>query len=187
MMPDATAGTHAQPPAQPPAATRSPAVPPIAPAGPIAGGSGGGGGGGGGGGSGGGRVRLAGLAVALGGVGPLAVGAWLTPAGAGHGTHTQLGLPSCGWVAAFGRPCPTCGMTTSVTHAAHGDLLSAAAAQPAGASLALLAAIAFWAGLHQALTGAGTLGAAAGLLRARAAWLAGGIVLAAWLYKIVTF
>ena len=46
-------------------------------------------------------------------------------------SHTSLGLP-CQLRAATGVPCPLCGMTTSVTAAAVGDLRTAVAANPAG-------------------------------------------------------
>ncbi|RMD64605.1 MAG: DUF2752 domain-containing protein [Planctomycetota bacterium] len=83
----------------------------------------------------------------------LTVGAALTPSPAGHGTHTQLGLPPCSWALALGRPCPTCGMTTAVSLAAHGDLASALHAQPMGLAIALAASSLFWIALHSALTG----------------------------------
>lgn len=65
-------------------------------------------------------------------VGMLVVARLLTPSPAGHGTHTQLGLPPCGVFAATGRPCPTCGMTTSFAHIMHGNLADAFAAHPLG-------------------------------------------------------
>lgn len=42
-----------------------------------------------------------------------AIGIYLNPSPAQHGTHRQLGLPSCPSVIFFDRPCPGCGMTTS--------------------------------------------------------------------------
>jgi Protein of unknown function (DUF2752) len=38
------------------------------------------------------------------------------------GTHEQLGLPPCSFRALTGKPCPSCGMTTSISLAAHGDV-----------------------------------------------------------------
>ncbi len=49
----------------------------------------------------------------------------LEPSKSGHGTHTQLGLPPCGSVVLFHRPCPGCGLTTSITSTLHGQLLYA--------------------------------------------------------------
>ncbi|MEQ9096173.1 MAG: DUF2752 domain-containing protein [Phycisphaerales bacterium] len=131
--------------------------------------------------------RLLGAIVALVAAAPLAVGAALTPAAEGHGTHTRLGLPSCSWVVAFDAPCPTCGMTTAVTHAAHGDLIGSFLVQPAGAIFSVVAAIAFWCGLHGAITGAETVRQSARIFRGRTWWLIGGILLAAWAYKMVVF
>jgi len=42
-----------------------------------------------------------------------------------HGTHRQLGLPSCHILSTLGIPCPSCGMTTSISLLAHGDLPAA--------------------------------------------------------------
>jgi len=59
--------------------------------------------------------------------------AWsLTPRRAGYGTAEQLGLPACSLMAEKGIPCPTCGMTTSVSAAAHGDFVAAVRAHPFG-------------------------------------------------------
>jgi hypothetical protein len=61
-----------------------------------------------------------------------AVGLYLTPSVRGHGTHTQLGLPPCGSVIMFDRPCPGCGMTTSFTATLHGRISEALQAHPLG-------------------------------------------------------
>lgn len=61
----------------------------------------------------------------------------LKPSASGHGTHTQLGLPSCPTVLMFGRLCPGCGMTTSWTALLHGDLPGATSAHPLGPLLYL--------------------------------------------------
>lgn len=60
------------------------------------------------------------------------VGLILTPSSDGHGTHTQLGLPTCASVALFDRPCFGCGMTTSFTATLHLDFVAAWAAHPFG-------------------------------------------------------
>jgi hypothetical protein len=125
---------------------------------------------------------VAGLAAA-----PLLVAATLTPNPDGHGTHTQLGLPPCGWVLAFAKPCPTCGMTTAFTHMADGRLDLAFLAQPAGALLALLAAAVFWIALHTALTGSRALPAVLGGIRARHAVALLVVVLAGWFATLATF
>ena len=38
--------------------------------------------------------------------GVLGFAAYLTPSAEGLGTHTQLGMPSCGWIHTMGIPCP---------------------------------------------------------------------------------
>src|SRR4051812_30504606 len=54
----------------------------------------------------------------------LGVGLYLRPNVSGTGTHQQLGLPPCGWLAVTGCPCPMCGCTTAVSHFVHGQLLA---------------------------------------------------------------
>lgn len=63
---------------------------------------------------------------------------WLTADGRGHGTHEQLGLPPCRFEAVTHIPCPGCGLTTSFTHMAHFDVVSALRAHPMGPALFLL-------------------------------------------------
>lgn len=52
-------------------------------------------------------------------------------------THTQLGLPACNFVVASGKPCPSCGMTTSFSLLAHGDVRGSLNANWAGTVLAV--------------------------------------------------
>lgn len=58
------------------------------------------------------------------------------PDARGHGTHEQLGLPPCGWPLVYGKPCPTCGVTTAASHLVHLQPLRALGTQPFGAFLA---------------------------------------------------
>jgi hypothetical protein len=127
------------------------------------------------------RIIAGVLLASFGGV--LAVAAFLTPAGGGHGTHTQLGLAPCSFLAATGKPCVSCGMTTSFTHAADGNLLAAAATQPAGAVLALLSAMTVLAAGWSLWTGRslGPLGRA--VLRPLPMIMLGGVVLGGWGYR----
>jgi len=116
----------------------------------------------------------------------LGVAAWLEPAADGLGTHTTLGLPRCGWVAAADIPCPTCGMTTAFAHAADGSLVTAFVTQPAGAVLALVAAMALIASTHTLVTGQSILPLLSPLFRP-AGWTALGLfVLVAWIWKILS-
>jgi len=70
----------------------------------------------------------------------LAAGFLLVPSRTGTGTHRILGLPECGMLRASGKPCPTCGVTTSFVLAAHGRLAEAVVNQPFGFVLFLLVA-----------------------------------------------
>lgn len=116
----------------------------------------------------------------------LVIAAWLSPSADGHGTHTQLGMAPCGFMMAFEKPCPTCGMTTSFTHAAHADPVGAFKTQPAGATLALITAAVFWGALHSAVTGSRLGSAASRILGWKALAVALAAVGAAWVYKIQT-
>jgi hypothetical protein len=74
------------------------------------------------------RLLSAGLSVF--GIGVLLVAAMLQPYGDNggplrYGTHRQLGLPPCHVQAVFGIPCPSCGMTTSISLCMHGDVAGA--------------------------------------------------------------
>ncbi len=96
----------------------------------------------------------------------LLVAASLSPDTRGHGTHTQLGLPSCSMLSYTGYPCPSCGMTTSVVASVHGRLGEAFAAQPFGPVLVLMLVLLAGAGLVQAFTGRPALKA----IRLHVAW-----------------
>jgi hypothetical protein len=114
----------------------------------------------------------------------LIAAASINPSASGMGTHTQLGLPQCGWVLMFGRPCMTCGMTTAFAHVVRLEIWSAIRAQPLGALLAMATPIAMFAGLHAAISGARIDALIAPFLRPRSLWIAGAMLLAAWIYKL---
>jgi hypothetical protein len=52
----------------------------------------------------------------------LGVSRGLIPDARGVGTHTQLGMPPCGFLQLTGLPCPACGLTTCFAHLARGQL-----------------------------------------------------------------
>lgn len=133
------------------------------------------------------KPRLWGVAVVIGSLAILLTGGWMSPSSEGHGTHKQIGLPECGWVERFGQPCATCGMTTAVSHAANGSLKSSFVTQPAGMLFAIGTSTAFWFGLYAALSGARLDLLAGRVLTGRSLTVIGGIVLAAWIYKIFTW
>ena len=74
----------------------------------------------------------------------------LVPSPSGKGTHTQLNLPPCGVYLLFGKPCPSCGMTTSFALLSRGEFKKALKCQPAGVAL-FAALLALWAYLPFAL------------------------------------
>lgn len=73
----------------------------------------------------------------------LILGSLLVPDPSGTGTHTQLHLPPCAFLMVFGKPCPSCGMTTAFALALHGRPLDALVVQPAGVAV-LAACFATW-------------------------------------------
>ncbi len=108
----------------------------------------------------------------------------LSPDASGMGTHRQLGLPACGWVAGFGIPCATCGMTTAFAAAADGDLVASFRAQPFGAMLALATGVAAVVSAFVLLTGSAVGGLVFRILTPRTAAVLGVLAVLAWVYKI---
>ncbi|MDH5672554.1 MAG: DUF2752 domain-containing protein [Myxococcales bacterium] len=86
--------------------------------------------------------RLLWAALALAAVAVLAVARALSPDPSGLGTHTQLGLPGCGFLALTSLPCPGCGLTTSFAHMAQSHFAAAFAAHAVGPLLFALTALA---------------------------------------------
>lgn len=76
-------------------------------------------------------------ATLLGALALIVLGLWITPDPRGFGTHEQLGMPPCHFLAWTGIPCPGCGVTTSVSLAAHGDFTASFWNQPFGLVVAL--------------------------------------------------
>lgn len=129
--------------------------------------------------------RLAASGLALSCLAILMMGAALDPDPSGLGTHEQLGLTPCPWLLAYGLPCPTCGMTTAVSSAAHGAILRSFGVQPAGAVFAISVAALMWGALHAAATGSLVLRA---LWRMAQGWIGAAIaatLLAGWVYTLL--
>jgi hypothetical protein len=97
--------------------------------------------------------RLYALAFALLGLALLTVAVWMTPSHDHMGTHRQLGLPPCGFVAVTGFPCPTCGMTTAYAFVVRGRLFEAAKSSVFGLLLAVATIAAIMAALTCAVIG----------------------------------
>ena len=122
--------------------------------------------------------------------------AWVLPLGlfllrrftdpdpSGAATHEQLGLDPCRFRQLFEVPCPGCGVTTAVSHVAHGEPLQALLTQPLGLVLGLLAIFLPVAASVRVLVGANLGVDLARVARPRLAVLAAALVLAAWSYKV---
>lgn len=117
----------------------------------------------------------------------LLVAASLKPDLDGVGTHSQLGLPPCGFLLEHGIPCTTCGMTTSFALMADGRLIDAFITQPAGAALAMLTAMLVLLSGWSLVTAAPLKPVFEGVWRPRTVVWLGALVLGAWGYKIFTY
>lgn len=127
---------------------------------------------------------MAAAAVLTGCLALLGVGYALQPADGGVGTHTQLGLPPCGFQQYVGVPCATCGMTTAVSLAAHGRLATAFMVQPAGAILALGAAMAAWISAYALYRDLDVCAGLRSLWRPATLVVIAVLILTAWVFKI---
>ena len=78
-------------------------------------------------------------------------------------------------------------MTTSFSHAAHGDLAAAARAQPLGALLAVATAAGFWIAAYVAATGSRVGVLCGNLVRPKVLWWMLAALAAAWVYKLATY
>ena len=59
----------------------------------------------------------------------------VVPDSRGHGTHEQFGMSKCGFVVHYGKPCPTCGVTTAGAHLVRLHVFQSIKTQPFGAAL----------------------------------------------------
>lgn len=80
------------------------------------------------------RIAAAILAAAM--LAVLALASRLEPNPRGYGTHEQMGLGPCAFLASTGRFCPSCGLTTSFAWFMRGKLARSWGANPAGSLLA---------------------------------------------------
>ncbi len=130
------------------------------------------------------KLRLIGLSVAVPCWAALVLAYWLEPRAGGYGTHEQLGLPACSFLSETRWPCPSCGLTTSVTAMAHGKLIRAFRAHPFGIVVFALAVILGLAGTAQLITGRKLISK----LRVGPWWVAAGIIglLGGWALNLLT-
>lgn len=131
--------------------------------------------------------RIIAAAVAMACLGVLSVAMVLSPAERGLGTHEQLNLPRCGWIAMMDFPCMTCGMTTSFSHAVRGEFLASLLAQPLGFLLAMGTAMTMLVAMHVTVTASNLLMFFGRLWNRHLIWFIGVLVLGAWVFKIVSY
>lgn len=109
----------------------------------------------------------------------------LQPDPRGYGTHEALGLAPCSMKQLTGVACPSCGMTTAFALAAHGRLFDALATQPAGAILAMACALGVLACGYAAWRDTPIERYLPALLRPRLIVGLIGLILLAWIYRII--
>lgn len=115
----------------------------------------------------------------------IVLGTWIQPDPRGYGTHEQLGMDPCRFLAWTRIPCPGCGVTTSVALTARGEFAAAFWNQPFGVIAAVLAPLAAIVSVVQHARGR-DLGAT--LRAVRPGWWGLALALAAagsWIWKIV--
>lgn len=81
----------------------------------------------------------------------LAAAAMLEPDARGYGTHEQLGLFDACPTARMGAACTTCGLVTSVVHAARGEVSHSLRTHGAGLPIVLVLAWSFVMGVSELL------------------------------------
>ncbi len=106
------------------------------------------------------------------------------PDPSGAATHEQLGLDPCRFRQLFEVPCPGCGVTTAVSHVAHGEPLQALLTQPLGFVIGLLALLLPLVASLRVLAGADLGADLTRVARPRLAIFAAALVLGAWAYKL---
>ena len=118
----------------------------------------------------------------------LGLASWLQASPIGHGTHRQLGLGVCTFLALTGQPCPMCGMTTTFTLLAHGNVISAVITQPFGLVLFSMTVGAFCVSLAELVQPRGRWSRFLDWLEPRESRLASAFLIAmglGWLYKML--
>ena len=131
------------------------------------------------------RVRTIPVIVLTAAIMILGTTLWLDANPAGLGTHQQLGLPPCGFLASTRLPCATCGMTTAFVHAAHGRLLTSLLTQPAGMVFAIFTAMCAIISLWALTVGAPLEPVLRWLWRPITVWLLAVLVISSWVYKVL--
>jgi hypothetical protein len=130
------------------------------------------------------RERMGWATVALLSALVLLLSRLLTPSVSGLGTHMQLGLPPCGFLALFHIPCPACGLTTSFAHLAHGSLGASLTAHPLGLPLFLTTAFVALRALFEAVRAQPSSHWLSNSRALACAWLYTASLLLVWLVRL---
>ena len=128
--------------------------------------------------------RLLSAAIAAACLAVLITAAVLAPSPSGVGTHTALGLQPCQFLARTGLPCPGCGMTTSFSWFARGNIEASLYVQPMGMVLAILCAATFWAAAYVAVSARPVHRLAQRIPPRYYLWYLPSLAIVAWAWKI---
>ncbi|MBI3838884.1 MAG: DUF2752 domain-containing protein [Planctomycetia bacterium] len=110
----------------------------------------------------------------------------LRPDPRGWGTHEQLGLPRCTFLAWVGKRCPACGMTTAWANFVQGRPIAALRAHAAGTLLAVVAVVASIAALVMAARGKKLAWQPGETATAGLAMALVGLILLEWTFRLLT-
>ena len=128
------------------------------------------------------RVWLGLAAAAI--VAGFAIAAFLRADPSGQGTHKQMGLPECAVKAVFGKPCPSCGLTTSLTHFTQGRWAESYHVQEVGPVVGLASILAVLVCGDAAIFGRWRLPTGPLLTAVLAVWMLNTLLIARWLIVV---
>lgn len=130
------------------------------------------------------KERFVGFIIAFLSSSVIFAGYSIEPSASGIGTHRQMGLPPCGWMASSGMPCPSCGMTTAVSYSVRGKIVSAFVTQPAGAFFGLGVGIFGIFGIWMLITGSSFVRLHSLFYTSNIVWWTIALLVVSWIYKI---
>ena len=109
----------------------------------------------------------------------------LRPDPRGWGTHEQLGLPRCTFLAWVGKRCPACGMTTAWANFVQGRPIAALQAHVAGTLLAVVALVASGTALTVSVSGKKLAWQPGETAVAGLAIAVAGLILVEWTFRLL--
>ncbi len=124
--------------------------------------------------------------LAVGAIAMLVAAAWIDPDPRGYGTHTQLGLPPCGFLALTGSRCPGCGLTTAFAYGVRGQWWLAGTSNPLGLVLFLIVGATVPVGILGALRGWSFAAVVDRLALDRWALVVAGCAVALWVVRFAS-